>query len=601
MGRKALYREWRPRTFDEVVEQHHVVVSLRQSVRTGRIGHAYLFSGTRGTGKTTMAQIFSRAINCLDPQDGNPCNACEVCLSILNGSLLDVIEMDAASNNSVETIRRICDEVVFSPTRAKFKVYIIDEAHMLSTGAFNALLKTLEEPPSFAVFILATTEPHRIPATILSRCQRYDFRRIPLESIVTRLEEIAADSGVVVERDAYATIAALADGAMRDAISLLDQCLSSSPERLTKDDVLELAGIVNDAFMGDMAEAMVDGDAGAVLRLVDRLVMDGRDVVRFASDLAGQFRNIMVCRTTDDPSSLVRLPDAALARMKKLAARMDLADVIAVLRGLSALITDLKWAPDPRTTFEVGLIRLMPEAGLPKASGTRAAKPAAHAAVAVPPPVATPVAVRVTLPVAQKAEPAVAMPAAAVPTLAPVASTPVDDEPPLPSDDDIPPPPDDEPVLPVAPAAAPTSRPVPAKPASQVAQVPAPAPVAAVAAAPAAAVDIAVADADAAKVWTQTLWNLQENGHMGLYLFVRDGAPRFQDGQLVVRFSSDAGGHKVELERKETLKSVRAAVAAALGHDADVAFEYAQAAKDGPGGPDKPAEENWMGWPIRAV
>jgi DNA polymerase III subunit gamma/tau len=510
MGRKALYREWRPRTFDEVVEQHHVVVSLRQSVRTGRIAHAYLFSGTRGTGKTTMAQIYSRAINCLDPQDGNPCNACEICRGILDGSLLDVIEMDAASNNSVETIRRICDEVVFSPTRAKFKVYIIDEAHMLSTGAFNALLKTLEEPPSFAVFILATTEPHRIPATILSRCQRYDFRRIPLESIVTRLEEVAAGSGVPVDRDAYLTIAALADGAMRDAISLLDQCLSSSPERVTKDDVLELAGIVNDAFMGDMAEAMVDGDAGAVLRLVDRLVMDGRDVVRFASDLAGQFRNIMVCRTTEDTTSLVRLPDAALARMKALAARMDLADVLAILRGLSALITDLRWAPDPRTTFEVGLIRLMPEASLPAA------------------PVRTPA-------------PAAAAPAAQ-------AATPVEPPlPPSPQEDDVPP------ATPAIPAAT---------------------------------------DDEAKEIWTRALWNLQESGQMGLYLFVRDGAPRLEEqNRFAIRFSPDAGGHKAELERKETLKLVRAAVAKALGHDAEVRFDFA---KDGTVAAEAPVAESWV-------
>ena len=409
MGHKALYREWRPRTFDEIVEQHHVVVSLRQAVRTGHIAHAYLFSGTRGTGKTTMAQVFSRAINCLDPKDGNPCNVCEVCRGILDGSLLDVIEMDAASNNSVETIRRICDEVVFSPSRAKYKVYIIDEAHMLSTGAFNALLKTLEEPPSFAVFILATTEPHRLPATILSRCQRYDFRRIPVESLVSRLEEIGAASGVPVDADAYLAIAALSDGAMRDAISLLDQCLSGAPDRITKDDVLELAGIVNDAFMADMAEALVSGDAGEVLRLVDRLVMDGRDVVRFASDLAGHFRNIMVCKASADPSSLVRLPDAALARMKRLAERMDLQAVLDLLRGLSSLLSDLKWAPDPRTAFEIALIRLMPSAqvptnpsSVPRKAPTPPKAPAAKRPMEEPAAEAPPV---VSLPAAEPPEP----------------------------------------------------------------------------------------------------------------------------------------------------------------------------------------------------
>ena len=236
MSYLALYREWRPKTFDEVVEQKQAVYALRQSVINRQIGHAYLFSGTRGTGKTTLAKIFSRAINCLSPQEGNPCNECELCRAILAGSLMDVIEMDAASNNSVDNIRRICDEVVFMPSQAKYKVYIIDEVHMLSTGAFNALLKTLEEPPAHAVFILATTEPHRLPATILSRCQRYEFRRIPQEGIAARLSEIALSDHISIAKPALDAIAVFADGAMRDAISLLDQAKSSIAGTIERED-----------------------------------------------------------------------------------------------------------------------------------------------------------------------------------------------------------------------------------------------------------------------------------------------------------------------------------------------------------------------------
>jgi DNA polymerase III subunit gamma/tau len=573
MGHKALYREWRPRTFDEIVEQHHVVVSLRQAVRTGHVAHAYLFSGTRGTGKTTMAQIMSRAINCLDPKDGNPCNACAICKGILDGSLLDVIEMDAASNNSVETIRRICDEVVFSPSQARFKVYIIDEAHMLSTGAFNALLKTLEEPPSFAVFILATTEPHRLPATILSRCQRYDFRRIPTESIVTRLEEVGAASGIPVDRDAYFAIAALSDGAMRDAISLLDQCLSSAPERVTKDDVLELAGIVNDAFMGDMAEALAVGDAGAILHLVDRLIMDGRDVVRFASDLAVHFRNIMVCRTTADPSSLVRLPDAALTRMQALAQRMELADVLSILRGLSSLLSDLKWAPDPRTTFEVALIRLMPASTLPVSAQARPAAPVPAVRAAAPAPVTPAAPAPVKAPVQ-------------VPVAAPIVAL-VEDDPPFPEEEDVPPPPEDDGPPPVtqtvpAPVAQPAAKPMTI--AVAVESVPAPA-----SAAP------SQASADARTVWIKALTDLQDNSQMVLYLFLREGVPSLDGNRFTVRFLAAAAGHREEIERKENLKTVRMALSAASGRDLELVYDFArEESTPGTSGAQGAAKDNWV-------
>ncbi|MGI6326644.1 MAG: DNA polymerase III subunit gamma/tau [Saccharofermentanales bacterium] len=361
MTHQALYREWRPRIFDEVVEQRHVVYALRQSVISGQIVHAYLFSGTRGTGKTTLAKIFARAINCENPQNGNPCNQCVICEGMLNGCLLDIVEMDAASNNSVENIRRICDEVIFMPSQARFKVYIIDEVHMLSTGAFNALLKTLEEPPSHAVFILATTEPHRIPATILSRCQRYEFRRIPIDSLIGRLAEIAAKDDLDVDQEALRTIAILADGALRDAISLLDQANSSFPGKIGRDQVLDLTGVVQDEFLQQVSEALFEADAAALLTLIDELVMTGRDLARFVSDLAQHFRNILVCQIAADPQQLVRATAKTLDDMKKLSKRVSTDRLIAMIKGLSALLSDLRWTADMRTALEIGLIRLMNE------------------------------------------------------------------------------------------------------------------------------------------------------------------------------------------------------------------------------------------------
>ncbi|HQA57033.1 MAG TPA: DNA polymerase III subunit gamma/tau, partial [Acetivibrio sp.] len=272
MAYLALYRKWRPLVFEDVVEQEHVVKTLRNSINTGRIAHAYLFSGTRGTGKTTMAKIFSRAVNCLNPKDGDPCNECEICKGILNGSLLDVIEIDAASNNGVDNVRELRDEVVYTPSKAKYKVYIIDEVHMLSTGAFNALLKTLEEPPSHVIFILATTEPHKLPATILSRCQRFDFRRISVDSIAKRIEYIAGESGVDIKEDASRLIAKLSDGALRDAISILDQCISLGNKELTYEDVLKVVGLVTDTFIVEVVDNIKNQDVGKVLEAVNRLV-----------------------------------------------------------------------------------------------------------------------------------------------------------------------------------------------------------------------------------------------------------------------------------------------------------------------------------------
>lgn len=355
----ALYRQWRPTRFEDVVEQEHVVKTLRHSVNTGRIAHAYLFCGTRGTGKTTMAHILSRAINCLNPDNGDPCNKCDVCREILDGSSVDVLEIDAASNNSVDNVRSIRDEVIYTPTKAKYKVYIIDEVHMLSTGAFNALLKTLEEPPEHVVFILATTEPHKLPATILSRCQRFDFRRISQESIVKRLDKIATACGTSLDTDAARLIARMSDGAMRDAISLLDQCISLGGSSVGYDDVLSVVGIVNDEFITDFVKSMLDGDIPKTLDNIGRLIMDGRDISHFVSDLVMYFRNLLICKATGGKcESLVDAPSAVLDIMKNQSEIISQEKIIRYVKELSSLESGLKWASNPRVLLEVTLIKL---------------------------------------------------------------------------------------------------------------------------------------------------------------------------------------------------------------------------------------------------
>jgi len=354
----ALYREWRPLIFEDVVEQEHVVKTLKHSVSTGRIAHAYLFCGTRGTGKTTMAHILSRAINCLNPHDGNPCNECEICKGILSGSILDVLEIDAASNNSVDNIRDIRDEVAYSPTQAKYKVYIIDEVHMLSSGAFNALLKTLEEPPAHVVFILATTEPHKIPATILSRCQRFDFRRISVKSIMKRLETIASANNIFIEQEALRLIAKMSDGALRDAISLLDQCIALGNEKISYEDVLSIVGIVNDTFMAEIVDAVKNKDVEKILGLIDTLIMDGKDIVQFVSDLVVYYRNLLLCKIVKHPEDVIDTYKDSLDLMKSQSRDLLSDEITYTIKELSALAQSMKWASNPRILLEVSLIKL---------------------------------------------------------------------------------------------------------------------------------------------------------------------------------------------------------------------------------------------------
>ena len=359
MEHVALYRQFRPMDFDEIVEQKAAVAALRQSVISKRIGHAYLFCGQRGTGKTSIARVFSRAINCESPVNGNPCNKCPTCKGILDGSLMDVIEIDAASNRSIDNIRKICEEVTYSPSKAPYKVYIIDEVHMITTDAFNALLKTLEEPPKHAVFLFATTEPHSIPATILSRCQRFDFRRISQDSISGRLRYICDKENIKAEADALTLIASLSDGAMRDAISMLDQAASSaSGNTITAEAVENMTGSVNKTVLAEMAQILIDGRFDDLLIKCRGVADSGRDLTQFTLDLAGYFRDLLVVRMMPDPTSLVPASPTTLKKMYEIASSTNSNTLIAFISGLSKTVSELKWSPSVRTSFEVTLLRM---------------------------------------------------------------------------------------------------------------------------------------------------------------------------------------------------------------------------------------------------
>jgi len=358
MAHVALYRKWRPLTFDDVVEQSHIVTTLKNCVKNNTIGHAYLFCGTRGTGKTTLAKIFSRAVNCLNPIDGNPCNTCSNCKGILDGSIIDVVEIDAASNNGVDDVREIREAVMYVPAVTKYKVYIIDEVHMLSTGAFNALLKTLEEPPENVVFILATTEPHKIPATILSRCQRFDFKRISLDGIASRLKTIAKDTGVNFDDGAIKLIARLSEGGMRDAISLLDQCVSVGKDTVTRSDVVEISGVAASDTVDKLATAIVERDARNALGYIKEAMNEGRDLVPLCSQTIEWFRTLMLVKIGGDAINLIDMDEEELGSLTKKAEALSLDRIVAVIKELSETEGRLKWSENQRIAFEVTLVKL---------------------------------------------------------------------------------------------------------------------------------------------------------------------------------------------------------------------------------------------------
>lgn len=361
MSYTALYRKFRPLCFEDVKGQEHIVKTLKNQIKADRIGHAYLFTGTRGTGKTSIAKILARAVNCENPVDGSPCGECASCKSILSGAGMNVIEMDAASNNGVDDVRGIVEDISYSPAEGKYKVYIIDEVHMLSTSAFNALLKTLEEPPSYVIFILATTEVHRIPITILSRCQRYDFKRISIETITARLQELMEKEGVRVQDRALRYIAKTADGSMRDAWSLLERCIAFYyGEELTYDRALEVLGAVDTDVFSRLLRSVLKQDVAGCITLLEEIIMQGRELVQFVADFTWYLRNLLLIRTSDTGAmeDVIDISSDNLVKLKEEAQMTDMDTIMRYIRILSELSGQLRLSVQKRIMIEMALIKL---------------------------------------------------------------------------------------------------------------------------------------------------------------------------------------------------------------------------------------------------
>lgn len=359
MSYTALYRKFRPDTFEDVKGQDHIVTTLKNQISADRLGHAYLFCGTRGTGKTTIAKILAKAVNCEHPKDGSPCNECASCQAIQAGISTNVIEIDAASNNGVDNIREIREEVAYRPTQGRFKVYIIDEVHMLSTGAFNALLKTLEEPPSYVIFILATTEAHKIPVTILSRCQRYDFRRITVETIADRLAELMRAEQVDVEEKAIRYIAKAADGAMRDALSLLDQCIAFYlGQKLTYDKVLEVLGTVDTEIFSRMFRCILAGDVSGSIHTLEKLILQGKELGQFVTDFTWYLRNLLLIGNSQDEGEVLEVSAEQYRILMEESRMVDDETLMRYIRILSELSGQLRYAVQKRVLTEVALVKL---------------------------------------------------------------------------------------------------------------------------------------------------------------------------------------------------------------------------------------------------
>ncbi len=359
MSYTALYRKFRPDCFEDVKGQEHIVTTLRNQIKAERIGHAYLFCGTRGTGKTTVAKIFAKAVNCEHPVDGSPCGECASCRAIAAGASMNVIEIDAASNNGVDNIREIVDEVAYSPAEGKYKVYIIDEVHMLSIGAFNALLKTLEEPPSYVIFILATTEVHKIPITILSRCQRYDFRRITIDTIAARLRELMETEQIRVEEKALRYVAKTADGSMRDALSLLDQCIAFHfGQELTYDKVLDVLGAVDTEVFGRLLRYVLARDVSGCIGLLEEIVMQGRELGQFVTDFTWYLRNLLLLQSSDHVEDVIDVSSDNLVRLREEADMIETDAVMRYIRIFSELSGQIRYASQKRILIEIALVKL---------------------------------------------------------------------------------------------------------------------------------------------------------------------------------------------------------------------------------------------------
>lgn len=351
----ALYRKFRPTTFSEMVGQDHITKTLKNQIIANRIGHAYLFNGGRGTGKTSAAKIFARAINCLNPKDGEPCNECEICKAILSGSLTDVVEMDAASNNSVEDIRAIRDEVNFLPTLAKYRVYIIDEVHMLSTGAFNALLKTLEEPPAHVKFILATTEPQKLPATILSRCQRFDFKRVSNNDIVKRLEIVCKQAEIEITEEALKIISILSEGAVRDALSILERCVQEGANKIDEEKVKELVGIPKTEFINKIVKNIIEYNAEASISALDEVLKEGKDLNNLLWEIIKYIKDILIYKTSKELSIYNK---EEISKIEALANNTSKERLIGLIYSLSETENNIKWSSQKEIMLQTGIIKL---------------------------------------------------------------------------------------------------------------------------------------------------------------------------------------------------------------------------------------------------
>lgn len=359
MAYTALYRKFRPNEFEDVKGQEHIVTTLKNQIKADRIGHAYLFCGTRGTGKTTVAKIFAKAVNCEHPVEGSPCGECASCRAIAAGSSMNVIEIDAASNNGVDNIREIREEVNYSPTEGRYKVYIIDEVHMLSIGAFNALLKTLEEPPSYVIFILATTEAHKIPITILSRCQRYDFRRISIDTIAERLKDLMVQEQVEVEEKAIRYVAKAADGSMRDALSLLDQCIAFYlGQKLTYDHVLEVLGAVDTEIFSALLRKVLDKNITGAIALLEELVIQGRELGQFVIDFTWYLRNLLLVQSADDMEDVLDISSENLKLLKEEAKMVRPEVLMRFIHVFSQLSNQIKYSSQKRILIEIAIIKL---------------------------------------------------------------------------------------------------------------------------------------------------------------------------------------------------------------------------------------------------
>jgi len=358
MAYQALYRKWRPKVFEDVVGQQHIIETIKNQIASGKIAHAYLFCGSRGTGKTSTAKIFSRAVNCENPVNGNPCNECNSCRGIINGSIFDVVEIDGASNNKVDDVRNLRDEVLYPPADVKYKVYIIDEVHMLTTEAFNALLKTLEEPPAYVIFILATTEFHKIPATIISRCQKFDFRRITFKDTARRIGEVAVMDGIEITPSAVNLISKAADGSLRDGLSKLDQCMALGLTKIDYKDVANIIGASDPEYLSELCDLVIDKNLSGALKKLDDGINVGIDPGRLYSDMADYFRDLMMYKATLDSSLLTNSEQEVIAKFADQAKRITLAGILRISEALSEGMTSAKFTLSPKLSFEITLLKI---------------------------------------------------------------------------------------------------------------------------------------------------------------------------------------------------------------------------------------------------